>query len=70
MNRPLPGNLTGEHARQSERAWLDAKDDVLPRIAQGESNKIWIIPSEFQQALGQLAQALPGADAGRARPEE
>ena len=33
---------------------------VLPQIAQGESNKIWIIPSEFQQALGQLAQALPG----------
>ena len=35
---------------------------VLPQIAQGESNKIWIIPSEFQQALGQLAQALPGGD--------
>jgi len=35
---------------------------VLPQIAQGESNKIWIIPSEFQQALGQLAQALPGAN--------
>ena len=33
---------------------------VLPQIAQGESNKIWIIPSEFQQALGQLSQALPG----------
>src|SRR5213083_3075642 len=32
---------------------------ILPQIAQGESNKIWIIPSEFQQALGQLAQALP-----------
>src|ERR671923_2720780 len=35
---------------------------VLPQIAQGESNKIWIIPSEFQQALGQLAQALPGGN--------
>jgi regulator of protease activity HflC (stomatin/prohibitin superfamily) len=32
---------------------------MLPQIAQGESNKIWIIPSEFQHALGQLAQALP-----------
>jgi regulator of protease activity HflC (stomatin/prohibitin superfamily) len=39
---------------------------VLPQIAQGESNKIWIIPSEFQQALGQLAQALPG---GNTKPE-
>src|SRR6266571_5443385 len=36
---------------------------MLPQIAQGESNKIWIIPSEFQQALGQLAQALPGGNA-------
>jgi regulator of protease activity HflC (stomatin/prohibitin superfamily) len=35
---------------------------ILPQIAQGESNKIWIIPSEFQQALGQLAQALPRGD--------
>jgi regulator of protease activity HflC (stomatin/prohibitin superfamily) len=39
---------------------------VLPQIAQGESNKLWIIPSDFQQALGQLAQALPG---GNAKPE-
>jgi len=31
---------------------------MLPRIAQGESNKIWIIPSEFQQALGQLRGTL------------
>ena len=36
---------------------------ALPEIAHGEANKVWIIPSEFQQALGQLAQALPGANA-------
>src|SRR5436190_22792237 len=35
---------------------------VLPQIAQGESNKVWIIPSEVTQALGQLASALPGAN--------
>ena len=40
---------------------------VLPQIAQGESNKVWIIPSEFTQALGQLGQALPGGD-GPAKP--
>jgi regulator of protease activity HflC (stomatin/prohibitin superfamily) len=34
---------------------------VLPQIAQGESNKVWIIPSEVTQALGQLSSALPGA---------
>ncbi len=33
---------------------------VLPQIAQGESNKVWIIPSEVTRALGQLSDALPG----------
>ena len=33
---------------------------MLPQIAQGESNKVWIIPSEVTQALGQLTEALPG----------
>jgi regulator of protease activity HflC (stomatin/prohibitin superfamily) len=32
---------------------------VLPQIAQGESNKVWIIPSEVTRALGQLTDALP-----------
>jgi regulator of protease activity HflC (stomatin/prohibitin superfamily) len=31
---------------------------TLPQIAQGESNKIWIIPSEFTQAVGRLGGAL------------
>src|SRR5213596_2060827 len=38
---------------------------VLPQIAQGESNKVWIIPSEVTKALGQLSEALPGRDAGQ-----
>jgi regulator of protease activity HflC (stomatin/prohibitin superfamily) len=37
---------------------------MLPQIAQGESNKVWIIPSEFTQALGQLGQMLPQGNAG------
>src|SRR5436189_4572616 len=32
---------------------------VLPQIAQGESNKVWIIPSEVTRALGKLTDALP-----------
>src|SRR2546427_1057710 len=32
---------------------------VLPQIAQGQSNKVWIIPSEVTRALGQLTEALP-----------
>jgi regulator of protease activity HflC (stomatin/prohibitin superfamily) len=35
---------------------------VLPQIARGESNKVWIIPSEVTQALGQLGNVLPKPD--------
>jgi regulator of protease activity HflC (stomatin/prohibitin superfamily) len=35
---------------------------MLPQIAQGESNKVWIIPSEFTQALGRLGSVIPGPD--------
>jgi regulator of protease activity HflC (stomatin/prohibitin superfamily) len=38
---------------------------VLPQIARGESNKVWIIPSDFAQALGRLGSAL-----GRGEDEE
>jgi regulator of protease activity HflC (stomatin/prohibitin superfamily) len=31
---------------------------TLPLIAQGESNKVWIIPSEIQQAIGRVAGAV------------
>jgi regulator of protease activity HflC (stomatin/prohibitin superfamily) len=35
---------------------------VLPQIAQGDSNKVWIIPSEFQQALGRLGTVIAGSE--------
>ncbi|MBD0283680.1 MAG: SPFH/Band 7/PHB domain protein [Thermoleophilaceae bacterium] len=41
---------------------------MLPQIAQGESNKVWIIPSEFTQALGRLGSAIPGPDASERPP--
>jgi regulator of protease activity HflC (stomatin/prohibitin superfamily) len=52
---------------------------VLPQIAQGDSNKVWIIPSEFQQAVSRVGAALTSAthappppppvpDDGRAAP--
>ena len=31
---------------------------TLPQIAQGESNKVWIIPSELQSAVGRVAGAV------------
>ena len=37
---------------------------VLPQIAQGDSNKIWVIPSELTQALGRISDRVlpPGED--------
>ena len=36
---------------------------MLPQIAKGEANKIWIIPSELTQAIGRLGEiAKPGGD--------
>src|SRR6266404_4358786 len=29
---------------------------ALPLIAQGESNKVWIVPAEFQRALGRIGR--------------
>jgi regulator of protease activity HflC (stomatin/prohibitin superfamily) len=34
---------------------------MLPRLAQGDANKIFIIPSEFSQALGSISGAISGA---------
>ena len=34
---------------------------MLPQIAQGDANKVWIIPSEFQQAIVRVAGAFGGA---------
>ena len=43
---------------------------TLPQIAAGESNKVWIIPSDLQQAVGRIAGAVkdvvPSAD-GKAK---
>src|SRR2546430_2581167 len=41
---------------------------MLPQIAQGESNKIWIIPSEFTQALGGIGSMLSQAGEATAPP--
>src|SRR3954468_18815489 len=48
---------------------------VLPQIAQGESNKMWIIPSELTQALGNIGGRIGQLGAGDDRknnqpPEE
>src|ERR671939_609714 len=35
---------------------------MLPQLARGEANKIWVIPSEFTQALSNLGGLVPGED--------
>jgi regulator of protease activity HflC (stomatin/prohibitin superfamily) len=32
---------------------------MLPQLARGEANKIWVIPSEFTQALSNLSGMVP-----------
>ena len=44
---------------------------MLPQIAQGEANKVWIVPTEFQQALGRIGGALGrGGDVAEAPEKE
>ncbi|HEX3732905.1 MAG TPA: SPFH domain-containing protein [Mycobacteriales bacterium] len=41
---------------------------VLPQIAQGSANKLWIIPSEFTKALEGLADVFPGMGGNKGGP--
>jgi regulator of protease activity HflC (stomatin/prohibitin superfamily) len=41
---------------------------MLPQIAQGDANKIWVIPSEFTGALEQLKDAFSGESERKAPP--
>ena len=34
---------------------------MLPKLAQGDANKIFVIPSEFSQALGNIGGAIAGS---------
>src|ERR671928_728165 len=42
---------------------------MLPQLARGEANKIWVIPSEFTQALSNLGGLVADAGERRQRPE-
>jgi hypothetical protein len=41
---------------------------MLPQLAKGEANKIFVIPSEFTQALGNLGASISGRPAPPAPP--
>lgn len=62
--------FTAIHEGKPDRELLSYQYlQMLPQLAQGPANKIFIIPSEFNQALGNLGGALgkvtAGDDAGR-----
>jgi hypothetical protein len=40
---------------------------MLPQIAQGDANKVWVIPSEFSQALSNVAARF-APDGARPKP--
>ena len=42
---------------------------MLPQIAQGDANKLWIVPSEIGKALEGIGGLLGGAAAAAARPQ-
>src|ERR1700760_3179093 len=42
---------------------------MLPQLAQGEANKIWVIPSEFSQALGSIAGRFTDGVPEKATPK-
>jgi hypothetical protein len=41
---------------------------MLPQLAEGDSNKVFVIPSEFAEAFGGIGEAL-ARGAGRDKPE-
>src|SRR5690242_5887306 len=43
---------------------------VLPQIARGDSNKMWIVPSELTDALKGIGNALGGSDGRAAESDE
>ena len=43
---------------------------MLPELARGEANKVFLIPSEFSQAFGGLSQALERRTESRAAAPE
>jgi hypothetical protein len=35
---------------------------MLPQLAQGDANKVFVIPSEFAEAFGGISKAFTGAN--------
>ncbi len=41
---------------------------TLPKLAEGEANKLWVIPSQLTDALGQIARGFGGTGGAGGEP--
>jgi len=41
---------------------------MLPQLAEGDANKVFVVPSEFAEAFGGIGEALRGRQDGNAPP--
>jgi hypothetical protein len=42
----------------------------LPQLAEGDANKVFVVPSEFAQAFGGIAEAFTRSAAPKDAPED
>lgn len=56
------------HAGQPDQALLAYQYmQMLPQLAQGDSNKVWVVPSELNDALKGLGNAMGGGNSNESR---
>jgi regulator of protease activity HflC (stomatin/prohibitin superfamily) len=49
------------HAGKPDRALLSYEYlQMLPQLAEGDANKVFVVPSEFAEAFGGIGEALKG----------
>jgi regulator of protease activity HflC (stomatin/prohibitin superfamily) len=57
--------FTAIHEGKPDRALLSYEYlQMLPQLAEGDANKVFVVPSEFAQAFGGIGQALSGRGEG------
>ncbi|MEV3936741.1 SPFH domain-containing protein [Glycomyces sp. NPDC049804] len=58
------------NAKPTDRLLTYQYLQTLPTIAQGDANKVWVIPAELTKALGGIGNAFGGADSSGPSQEE
>ena len=57
------------HEGKPDRALLSYEYlKMLPELAEGDANKVFVVPSEFAEAFGGIGEALRGRQDGNAPP--